>query len=225
MGEAAKVAGDGGKAPRDGGAGDARAVRRGRRAPRPAAQHTAAGRRVRARRASTVTSPLSGVHPSTQSRTNRRRVSRVVTCVLLQQAELTRSSFQPPPNKCVSDVPEWALGVGVGAGGAGEAGARRKKDGLLQKATRWWVRMGTGARPAAPPPPCVMVPRRPAPPDAWPATRPYHAYIPLPGRTGVPEYYRLGIYLFGSGGGRAECTASRPRSSRRLWVSRKLRLR
>ncbi|XP_014368821.2 uncharacterized protein LOC106719084 [Papilio machaon] len=83
-----------------------------------------------------------------------------------QQAELTRSSFQPPPNKCVSDVPEWA--------GAAEAGpARRaaaKKDGLLQKATRWWVRMG--ARPPAPfpaaPPPCVMVPRRalPPPPDA-----------------------------------------------------------
>ncbi|KAF9803111.1 hypothetical protein SFRURICE_012356 [Spodoptera frugiperda] len=86
-----------------------------------------------------------------------------------QQAELTRSSFQPPPNKCVSDVPEWAGGAEAGA-------ARRgKKDGLLQKATRWWVRMG--ARPAAPflpaaaPPPCVMVPRRaapepPAPPDA-----------------------------------------------------------
>ncbi|CAK1586124.1 unnamed protein product [Parnassius mnemosyne] len=33
-----------------------------------------------------------------------------------QQAELTRSSFQPPPNKCVSDVPEWA--------GAAEAGRR-----------------------------------------------------------------------------------------------------
>ncbi|XP_075978739.1 uncharacterized protein LOC142978257 isoform X2 [Anticarsia gemmatalis] len=79
-----------------------------------------------------------------------------------QQAELTRSSFQPPPNKCVSDVPEWA-------GGAEAGGARRgKKDGLLQKATRWWVRMG--ARPVlpAPPPPCVMVPRRAPgpPPDA-----------------------------------------------------------
>ncbi|CAB3251705.1 unnamed protein product [Arctia plantaginis] len=86
-----------------------------------------------------------------------------------QQAELTRSSFQPPPNKCVSDVPEWA-GGGVCAEG-GEAGAaRRKKDGLLQKATRWWVRMG--ARPmaaSAAPAPCVMgvmVPRRAAPPDA-----------------------------------------------------------
>ncbi|XP_063827908.1 uncharacterized protein LOC135077306 [Ostrinia nubilalis] len=79
-----------------------------------------------------------------------------------QQAELTRSSFQPPPNKCVSDVPEWA---GDGAGAARRAG---KKDGLLQKATRWWGRMG--ARPGAGgagPPPCVMVPRRPrAPPDA-----------------------------------------------------------
>uniref|UniRef100_A0A2A4JPV0 General transcription and DNA repair factor IIH helicase/translocase subunit XPB n=1 Tax=Heliothis virescens TaxID=7102 RepID=A0A2A4JPV0_HELVI len=49
-----------------------------------------------------------------------------------QQAELTRSSFQPPPNKCVSDVPEWAGGAEAGL-------ARRgKKDGLLQKATRWW---------------------------------------------------------------------------------------
>lgn len=93
--------------------------------------------------------------------------------VAFQQAELTRSSFQPPPNKCVSDVPEWAGGAagggaGAGAGAEGEAGAaRRKKDGLLQKATRWWVRMG--ARPAAPAPACamgVMVPRRAAPPDA-----------------------------------------------------------
>ncbi|CAK1586125.1 unnamed protein product [Parnassius mnemosyne] len=95
-----------------------------------------------------------------------------------QQAELTRSSFQPPPNKCVSDVPEWAGAAEAGparrAGGAG--GGAGKKDGLLQKATRWWVRMG--ARPPAPfpaaPPPCVMVPRRappplpplPSPPDA-----------------------------------------------------------
>lgn len=59
MGEAAKVAGNGGTASRDGGAGDAREIRCGRGAPRPAAQHTAARRRVRTRRASTVTSPLS----------------------------------------------------------------------------------------------------------------------------------------------------------------------
>lgn len=93
---------------------------------------------------------------------------------LLQQDELTRSSVQPPPNKCVSDVPEWAgtVGVGVGAAGAGAAPRRAgpgKKDGLLQKATRWWVRMGTRPPPPflPPPPPCVMVPRRPpAPPDA-----------------------------------------------------------
>ncbi|XP_026325208.1 protein TMEPAI isoform X2 [Hyposmocoma kahamanoa] len=91
-----------------------------------------------------------------------------------QQDELTRSSVQPPPNKCVSDVPEWAGAADApptrrGAGG-GSAG---KKDGLLQKATRWMVRMG--ARPPPPflpasgPPPCVMVPRRAAPsppPDA-----------------------------------------------------------
>ncbi|KAJ8713522.1 hypothetical protein PYW07_013892 [Mythimna separata] len=70
-----------------------------------------------------------------------------------QQAELTRSSFQPPPNKCVSDVPEWAGGAEAGL-------ARRgKKDGLLQKATRWWVRMGARAGPPAAPP-CVLVPRR-----------------------------------------------------------------
>ncbi|CAH2981347.1 unnamed protein product [Chilo suppressalis] len=105
-----------------------------------------------------------------------------------QQAELTTSSFQPPPNKCVSDVPEWAGaaeatargarggGGGAGAGaGAGAAAAASKKDGLLQKATRWWVRMGTRPPPpflaATAPPPCVMVPRRappspPPPPDA-----------------------------------------------------------
>ncbi|XP_072947126.1 uncharacterized protein [Epargyreus clarus] len=93
-----------------------------------------------------------------------------------QQAELTRSTFQPPPNKCVSDVPEWAGAADAPprrAGGGGGGGGAGKKDGLLQKATRWWVRMG--ARPPPPflpasaPPPCVMVPRRAAPsppPDA-----------------------------------------------------------
>ncbi|KAJ2943758.1 hypothetical protein O0L34_g16886 [Tuta absoluta] len=94
-----------------------------------------------------------------------------------QQDELTRSSVQPPPNKCVSDVPEWAgaadagprrcAGGGGGGGGAG-AGAGGKKDGLLQKATRWWVRMGARPTqpflPAVPPPPCVMVPRPPPAP-------------------------------------------------------------
>ncbi|KAJ0178253.1 hypothetical protein K1T71_006076 [Dendrolimus kikuchii] len=96
-----------------------------------------------------------------------------------QQAELTRSSFQAPPNKCVSDVPEWAGGVG----GEG-CGARRgsKKDGLLQKATRWWVRMGARGPlppplPPLPPPPCVMVPRGrthapPPPPAPAPAPAP-----------------------------------------------------
>ncbi|XP_047993553.1 uncharacterized protein LOC125231989 [Leguminivora glycinivorella] len=96
-----------------------------------------------------------------------------------QQAELMRS-FQPPPNKCVSDVPEWAEARRGGAGGTGPASGSsgHKKDGLLQKATRWWGRMGARApcAPCAPceapaPPPCVMVPRRapptpPPPPDA-----------------------------------------------------------
>lgn len=105
---------------------------------------------------------------------------------LLQQAELTRSSFQPPPNKCVSDVPEWAGGTGGEGCGARRGG---KKDGLLQKATRWWVRMGARGPLSPPltplpPPPCVMVPRgrapahasppapAPAPPDAWRRPRP-----------------------------------------------------
>lgn len=95
---------------------------------------------------------------------------------MFQQAELTRSSFQPPPNKCVSDVPEWAeagaaRGACAGAGTGAGAGAGAKKDGLLQKATRWWVRIGARPAPAflPAPPPCVMVPRRAAPsppPDA-----------------------------------------------------------
>ncbi|XP_041987494.1 protein TMEPAI isoform X2 [Aricia agestis] len=84
-----------------------------------------------------------------------------------QQAELTRSSFQPPPNKCVSDVPEWAGEARRTVGGSGAG----KKDGLLQKATRWWVRMRPPPAylPPSAPPPCVMVPRRAAPsppPDA-----------------------------------------------------------
>ncbi|XP_049874092.1 uncharacterized protein LOC126372411 isoform X2 [Pectinophora gossypiella] len=92
-----------------------------------------------------------------------------------QQDELTRSSVQPPPNKCVSDVPEWAGAAEAprrGGGGGGGGGGAGKKDGLLQKATRWWVRMGARPAPAllpAPPPPVVMVPRRAAPsppPDA-----------------------------------------------------------
>ncbi|XP_032520456.1 uncharacterized protein LOC116772390 isoform X5 [Danaus plexippus] len=89
-----------------------------------------------------------------------------------QQDELTRSSFQPPPNKCVSDVPEWA-GVTDAPPGRRAGGGGGKKDGLLQKATRWWVRMGARPPPAflptSAPPPCVMVPRRAAPsppPDA-----------------------------------------------------------
>lgn len=42
MGEAAKVAGDGGKAPRDGGARDAREIRCGRREARATSQYTTA---------------------------------------------------------------------------------------------------------------------------------------------------------------------------------------
>lgn len=85
-----------------------------------------------------------------------------------QQAELMRS-FQPPPNKCVSDVPEWAEARRGGAAAGASAGAG-KKDGLLQKATRWWGRMGARPPAAFPPaaqPPCVMVPRR-APPTPPP---------------------------------------------------------
>lgn len=63
MGEAAEVTGtgDGGSAARDGGARCTREVRGRSRAARSAAQHTAARRRVRTGRASTVTSPLSGI--------------------------------------------------------------------------------------------------------------------------------------------------------------------
>ncbi|XP_048487547.1 proline-rich protein HaeIII subfamily 1 isoform X2 [Plutella xylostella] len=98
-----------------------------------------------------------------------------------QQAELTRPSFQPPPNKSVSDVPEWAAEGGGGGAARRAGGAGGKKDGLLQKATRWWVRMGARPphclpgeprprrAPPPPPPPCVMVPRRP--PPAPPAPR------------------------------------------------------
>ncbi|XP_032520452.1 uncharacterized protein LOC116772390 isoform X1 [Danaus plexippus] len=92
--------------------------------------------------------------------------------LIRSQDELTRSSFQPPPNKCVSDVPEWA-GVTDAPPGRRAGGGGGKKDGLLQKATRWWVRMGARPPPAflptSAPPPCVMVPRRAAPsppPDA-----------------------------------------------------------
>lgn len=60
MGEAAAATGDGGPPTGDGGAGDACALCRGGRATGPAAQHTAAGRRVWPGRTSTAASPLSG---------------------------------------------------------------------------------------------------------------------------------------------------------------------
>ncbi|KAL0822489.1 hypothetical protein ABMA28_004543 [Loxostege sticticalis] len=102
-----------------------------------------------------------------------------------QQAELTRSSFQPPPNKCVSDVPEWAGDAACGArraGGAGAGAAGGKKDGLLQKATRWWVRMGARPGAGAAAPPCVMVPRRADAPR-----RPHEPHPPHPPRPAPPD--------------------------------------
>lgn len=62
------------------------------------------------------------------------------------------------------------------------------------------LRHGAAARRAQPAARRVTPPRRTTP-------LPYHAYIPLSGRsdspecTRVPEYYRLGIYLFGTGRG------------------------
>lgn len=60
MGEEAKVAGDGGPIPRNGGAGDESAVCGRRGETRSAAKYTAARRRVRSGRASADTSTLSG---------------------------------------------------------------------------------------------------------------------------------------------------------------------
>lgn len=60
MGEAAEAAGDGGSPAGDGGARDACALCRGRRATGPATQHTAARRRIRPGRTSAAASPLSG---------------------------------------------------------------------------------------------------------------------------------------------------------------------
>lgn len=62
------------------------------------------------------------------------------------------------------------------------------------------LRYGAAPRRAQPAARRVTPPRRTTP-------LPYHAYIPLSGRsdspecTRVPEYYRLGIYLFGTGRG------------------------
>lgn len=85
MGEAANT-GDGGAYPRDGGAGDASAVRRRGRAARPAAQHTAAGRRVRAGRAPATTSPLSGTHHN---------LSKKIVLVHILLFHLGRMPFMP----------------------------------------------------------------------------------------------------------------------------------
>lgn len=85
MGEAAEVTGtgDGGSAARDGGARCTREVRGRSRAARSAAQHTAARRRVRTGRASTVTSPLSASRadekqlPASTEQVRERRARRV----------------------------------------------------------------------------------------------------------------------------------------------------
>lgn len=111
-----------------------------------------------------------------------------------QHSELTRSAVQPPPNKSVLDVPEWAAPPGPGLGGMGgglPGGGQRlqkqptsqKKDGLVQKglsAFKYLVKMGGGRAPELGPPPaeegerrplpapCVMVPLRPPPAPAPP---------------------------------------------------------
>ncbi|XP_073947174.1 uncharacterized protein isoform X3 [Choristoneura fumiferana] len=83
-----------------------------------------------------------------------------------QQAELMRS-FQPPPNKCVSDVPEWAGAEALarrGAGGAGGAvaaaarAARARRTGCCRRRRAGGAAWARGRRR----PSCPPARRRPA---------------------------------------------------------------
>ncbi|CAD0200860.1 unnamed protein product [Chrysodeixis includens] len=191
MGEAAEAASDGGAVAGDGGARDARAICRGRRAPRPAAQHTTARRRVRTGRASTVTSPLSA------SRADEKQLPASTEQVRERRAR-------------------------VGGRGGGRGAARRRQEGRAAAEGDALVgahgrappralparRRAAALRHGAAPRRAARAARRVTPRRELAPSLPYHAYIPLSGRwdspqcTRVPEYYRLGIYLFGGGGPR-----------------------
>ncbi|XP_061378207.1 serine/arginine repetitive matrix protein 3 isoform X3 [Danaus plexippus] len=175
MGEAAETAGYGGTSAGDGGAGDESALRRRRREARPAAQHTAARRRVRPGRTSPDTSPLSA-----------RRAD---------EKQFPTSTEQ---------MRERRAGVGGRDGrAAGTPGGRRRGE-EGRAAAEGDPLVGPHGRPAAarlPPDQRTPALRDGAAPrralaaarrvTERPAAPPsYHAYIPLSGRSDSPECTR-----------------------------------
>ncbi|XP_077301077.1 uncharacterized protein LOC143921601 [Arctopsyche grandis] len=120
--------------------------------------------------------------------------------VAYQQSELTRSAIQPPPNKSVQDVPDWAPPP------PRKPPSPHKKDNLMQKAVKYLAKIsgvkgaestahtgtvtgvetgevagagggggtgtGTGTAEATRQAPCVMVPLRPPPAPAPPPPAP-----------------------------------------------------
>ncbi|XP_072947123.1 uncharacterized protein [Epargyreus clarus] len=185
--DAADAAGDGGSSAGDRGAGDARAVRRRRGSPRPAAEHTAARRRVRTGRASTNTSSLSA------SRADEKHLPAAAEQVRERRARVGGRG-------------------GRAAAARGRRRGRRRRGQEGRAAAEGHALVGAHGRAAAAALPAGQraaalrhgaAPRR-ALAAARRVTSPclrtslsYHAYIPLSGRsdspkcTRVPEYYRL----------------------------------
>ncbi|XP_046968395.1 uncharacterized protein LOC124536039 isoform X3 [Vanessa cardui] len=185
MGETTEVTSDGWSLARNGGAGDARAVCRRRRTPRFTTQHTASRRRVRSRRASTVTSPLSA------SRADEKQFSTSTEQVRERRARVGGHG-----------------GRAAGASGSGRRGRRQERRpsakgdsmvGAHGRAAAGHVPAGQRAaalRDGATPGCALAAARRVTSPHLRTSLS-YHAYIPLSGRsdssecTRVPEYYRL----------------------------------
>lgn len=200
MGEAAEVTGtgDGGSAARDGGARCTREVRGRSRAARSAAQHTTARRRVRTGRASTVTSPLSA------SRADEKQLPASTEQVRERRAGVggrrgggRGAARQEGRAAAEGDALVGAHGRAAGGAVPAGRGAAAVRDGAAPRRAR-------AARAAR------RVTARAE------STLTFHIRAARAAR--APDSYRLAIYLFGS-------AAPRPCSSRRLRVSRKLRLR
>lgn len=169
MGETAKVAGNGGKAPRDGGAGDAGEVRRGGRASRSAAQHTAARWRIWTRFASTVTSPLSA------SRADEKQLPASPEQVRERRARVggRRGGWCGKRGRCRGCASQEGRSAAEGDSVVGAYG-----DAARPSTSAAALRDGT-ARPRRP---ARRVTRAPRPRPRPRLPPPYHAYIPLSGR-------------------------------------------
>ncbi|XP_038223424.1 uncharacterized protein LOC119840761 isoform X3 [Zerene cesonia] len=197
MGETTKAAGDGWTSARDGRAGDARAVGSSGGEAWSATQHTAARRRVRPGRAPAITSPLSA------SRADEKQLPTSAEQMRKRRARMGRRGGR------AERATRRRRGRGRGCGGRGRCGCGRQEgwpategDAVVgahgrAAATRLSAGRRTAAlRDGAAPRRALAAARRVTSPRLR-ISLPYHAYIPLSGRSDspvcprVPEYYRL----------------------------------